>query len=104
MGTRRLLACLAPPGSWTSLREHRGAFPSLPPVRRRPAEQVISAIESAGLKGRGGAGFPTAKKMRAVASGKRRPMVLANGSEGGPASRKDELLMSSAPHPVLDWG
>lgn len=62
----------------------------------------MDAIESAGLKGRGGAGFPTAKKMRAVASGKRRPMVLANGSEGEPASRKDELLMSSAPHLVLD--
>jgi NADH:ubiquinone oxidoreductase subunit F (NADH-binding) len=74
----------------------------VPPARRRPAEQLIAAIDQAGLKGRGGAGFPTAKKMRAVASGKRRPIVLANGSEGEPASRKDELLMSAAPHLVLD--
>jgi len=63
---------------------------------------LISAIERAGLHGRGGAGFPTAIKLRAVARGRRRPTVLVNGSEGEPASNKDALLMSRAPHVVLD--
>jgi NADH:ubiquinone oxidoreductase subunit F (NADH-binding) len=40
--------------------------------------------------------------MRAVAGGRRRPIVLVNGSEGEPASAKDALLMARSPHLVLD--
>ena len=59
-------------------------------------------VDAAGLRGRGGAAFPTAVKMRAVAGGGRRPLVVVNGSEGEPASRKDSILMTLAPHLVLD--
>lgn len=59
-------------------------------------------VDAAGLRGRGGAAFPTAVKMRAVAGGRRRPLVVVNGSEGEPASRKDSILMTLAPHLVLD--
>jgi NADH:ubiquinone oxidoreductase subunit F (NADH-binding) len=62
---------------------------------------LIDAVERAGLTGRGGAGFPTARKMRAVA-GRRRPVVVVNAAEGEPASRKDALLMRTRPHLVLD--
>ena len=62
---------------------------------------LIDAVERAGLTGRGGAGFPTARKMRAVA-GRRRPVVVINAAEGEPASRKDALLMRARPHLVLD--
>lgn len=62
---------------------------------------LIDAVERAGLTGRGGAGFPTARKMRAVA-GRRRPVVVINTAEGEPASRKDALLMRGRPHLVLD--
>jgi NADH:ubiquinone oxidoreductase subunit F (NADH-binding) len=62
---------------------------------------LIDAVERAGLTGHGGAGFPTARKMRAVA-GRRRPMVVVNAAEGEPASRKDALLMRTRPHLVLD--
>jgi NADH:ubiquinone oxidoreductase subunit F (NADH-binding) len=71
-------------------------------VVRRPDLGLIEMIERSGLRGRGGAGFPTAVKLRAVAGGKRRPIVLVNGSEGEPASGKDAVLMSLAPHLVLD--
>ena len=62
---------------------------------------LIGEVERAGLRGRGGAGFPTAVKLAAVASGSR-PVVVVNGTEGEPMSAKDRLLLASAPHLVLD--
>ncbi len=62
---------------------------------------LIFEVQKAGLKGRGGAGFPTATKMRAVA-GRRRRIVVANGTEGEPASRKDKTLLALSPHLVFD--
>jgi NADH:ubiquinone oxidoreductase subunit F (NADH-binding) len=100
--TDRLSSVLAPPGTWTTLAEHRARFAAPPAAGRGPDGSLIEAVERAGLHGRGGAGFPTAVKLRAVVSGRRRPIVLANGSEGEPASSKDALLMSRAPHLVLD--
>ena len=66
-----------------------------------PPRDLIDEVGQAGLRGRGGAGFPTAKKMQAVASRKHR-VVVANGTEGEPASMKDKVLLTTAPHLVLD--
>jgi NADH:ubiquinone oxidoreductase subunit F (NADH-binding) len=72
--------------------------------RASGAHQVIAAIERAGLTGHGGAGFPTARKMRAVAGrrGRGSAVLVANGVESEPASGKDAILLSHAPHLVLD--
>jgi NADH:ubiquinone oxidoreductase subunit F (NADH-binding) len=71
-----------------------------PSGRRRP-ERLIDIVEASGLTGRGGAGFPTGRKMRSVA-GRSEPVVVANGAEGEPASAKDRLLLTQLPHLVLD--
>jgi NADH:ubiquinone oxidoreductase subunit F (NADH-binding) len=84
------------------LQEHRATFARPPRPRRSPNESLIAAVGAAGLRGRGGASFPTAVKLHAVASGRRRPVVVANGSEGEPASLKDVTIMTLAPHLVLD--
>ncbi len=68
---------------------------------RRQREAMIEEVGRAGLTGRGGAGFPTAKKLAAVAAG-HRPVVVANGTEGEPASAKDKVLLAQSPHLVLD--
>ncbi len=69
--------------------------------RQRP-ERLIEVVERSGLTGRGGAGFPAGRKMRSVAAGRGRAVVVANGAEGEPASSKDRLLLTRVPHLVLD--
>jgi NADH:ubiquinone oxidoreductase subunit F (NADH-binding) len=80
-----------------SLGDHLGRFG---PAPSHPTD-LIGEVERSGLRGRGGAGFPTAIKLAAVAS-RRRAIVVANGTEGEPASTKDKTLMAVAPHLVFD--
>jgi NADH:ubiquinone oxidoreductase subunit F (NADH-binding) len=84
----------------TTLDEHLARYGPLPPVARR-ADEMARVIEASGLTGRGGASFPTATKLRSVSRG-RRTVVVANGTEGEPASAKDKILMIRNPHLVLD--
>src|SRR5947209_18300190 len=100
---QRLPRLLAETGaSSVTLAEHRRRAGQLPGVGRRPRIDLIEAVGRAGLRGKGGGGFPTARKMEAVAAGASRPVVVVNGSEGEPASAKDKLLLTRAPHLVLD--
>ena len=72
-------------------------------LRHRPAGVILEQLEASRLAGHGGGWFPVSTKWRAVgASSRRSPVVVANGAESEPASRKDALLLRSAPHLVLD--
>jgi NADH:ubiquinone oxidoreductase subunit F (NADH-binding) len=71
---------------------------------RDDAARLLDEIERSGLTGRGGAAFPTATKMRAVAAARGRAIVVANAAEGEPASLKDRTLVETLPHLVLDGG
>ncbi|WP_432074903.1 NADH-ubiquinone oxidoreductase-F iron-sulfur binding region domain-containing protein [Streptomyces wuyuanensis] len=64
--------------------------------------RLLEAIDRAGLRGRGGAGFPAAVKLRSVRDGDGVPVVVANGEEGEPGSVKDRWLLRARPHLVLD--
>ena len=80
------------------LEAHRARTGDLP---RLPVSQLAGLARAADLRGRGGAGFPLARKLAAVAAG-RRPLVVLNVAEGEPASAKDEALAVHVPHRVLD--
>lgn len=71
------------------------------PTRNR-LEQLTDALERAGVHGRGGAGFPTATKLRAVAAQRGRPIVIVNAAEGEPLSHKDRYLLTGRAETVLD--
>src|SRR6266567_107598 len=72
------------------------------PYRGRPGV-LIDEIETSGLTGRGGAAFPVYRKLAVVARARgTRKVIVANGAESEPASRKDELLLRLAPNLVLD--
>ena len=87
-----------------TLEEHLARFGGVPwqGPPRRGASPLITMIEASGLRGRGGGAFPTGRKLRTVAGGRGRPVVVANGTEGEPASFKDKLLLAAMPHLVLD--
>lgn len=75
----------------------RGGYANVPDV-----EALLEAVDASGLRGRGGAAFPTGVKLRTVRTARGVPVVVANGEEGEPASIKDRWLLRHRPHLVLD--
>jgi len=69
-------------------------------------DEVISAVETSGLRGRGGAGFPTGRKWRSAlkAAGEVgcSPYLLCNGDEGDPGAFMDRAIMEGAPLQVIE--
>ena len=97
----RLLSGIAH-GDVTDLNSHLDLEGPLGDLRRWAPSQLIDEIERSGLRGRGGASFPVAKKLHAVSARRGSKVVVANGTEGEPASDKDRLLLATRPHLVLD--
>jgi NADH:ubiquinone oxidoreductase subunit F (NADH-binding) len=93
----RLLLATGEDGSLPAHEHRHGAIP----YRGGPG-LLVGTVAEAGLTGRGGAGFPTARKWRAVAAGRGTAEVVGNAAEGEPASSKDRVLLGSNPHLVLD--
>ncbi len=82
----------------------RGGYAALAhALREMSPEEVCQEITGSGLRGRGGAGFPTGLKWDMVrkAVGERK-YVVANGDEGDPGAYMDRTLMESDPHRVLE--
>ncbi|MEU6356612.1 NADH-ubiquinone oxidoreductase-F iron-sulfur binding region domain-containing protein [Streptomyces sp. NPDC047072] len=93
----------APGGTPADLPTHQQRYGPLP---YGDPETFLRVVAGSGLTGRGGAAFPVHRKLLSVAEAGRRtgrkPVVVANGAEGEPASRKDKTLLHLSPHLVLD--
>ena len=80
-------------------------FTALGRALGRPPEETIDAITRSGLRGRGGAGFPTGVKwsrVRAAKSPDGVKYVIVNGDEGDPGAFMDRMLMESFPFRVIE--
>ena len=97
-GLPRLFAGLGRDGRPADLDSHLERYGPPPQL----GSGLIAALEQSGLRGRGGASFPAARKLAAVASRQGRPVVVVNAVEGEPASGKDRTLLRYVPHLVLD--
>ena len=88
------------------LADHRAYYGVLPTPDRLPLGELSGMLSHAGVRGRGGAGFPLYRKIVSVSGAARArrvaPVIIANGCEGEPASHKDKHLLWLAPHLVLD--
>jgi NADH:ubiquinone oxidoreductase subunit F (NADH-binding) len=80
-----------------------GGGVGLDAARRLGSDGTLDEIVASGLRGRGGAGFPTGRKWQSVRDGGGGTRyVVANGAEGEPASFKDRVLMARDPYRVVE--
>jgi NADH-quinone oxidoreductase subunit F len=80
-----------------------GGYRALEKALRASPEAVLDVVEASGLRGRGGAGFPTGKKWRmARASPGDEKYVICNADEGDPGAFMDRSILEGDPHAVLE--
>ena len=92
-------------GAREELKEYlaRGGYQALTKAVKSTPEEVIKIVSEAGLRGRGGAGFPTGKKWAFTRECSEQPHYLVlNGGEDEPGSKKDRMLMEFLPHLVIE--
>ncbi|MGB2712698.1 MAG: NADH-ubiquinone oxidoreductase-F iron-sulfur binding region domain-containing protein [Vicinamibacterales bacterium] len=81
----------------------RGGYHALEAALRKPPEEIVRAIEASELRGRGGAGYPTGRKWRAVLRQRSdEKYVVANADEGDPGAYIDRLILEDSPHVVIE--
>ncbi|MEO7099648.1 MAG: NADH-ubiquinone oxidoreductase-F iron-sulfur binding region domain-containing protein [Luteolibacter sp.] len=99
-----LLKRLAQGGVWTFENYCRaGGYQALDQALTESREAVLATIEDSGLRGRGGAGFPTGLKWRAAAAQPAQPKyIVANADEGDPGAFSDRFLMENDPHALIE--
>lgn len=92
----------------TDLADHRERFQggrALEVATKVEASAVVDELDAAGLRGRGGAGFPTGRKWRTVlerSSDALGTTVVVNGAEGEPGTFKDRAILRANPYAVLE--
>ena len=66
------------------------------------SEEIIKCLNESGLKGKGGAGFPTGRKWELVLKNEGEKLIAINGDEGEPGTFKDKLYLETDPHRFLE--
>ena len=81
----------------------RGGYSALWKALKMRPDEIIREVETSGLRGRGGAGFPTGRKWRTAAGYEENPKyVICNGDEGDPGAFMDRSILEGDPHSVIE--
>ena len=90
--------------SWTlPVYESRGGYASLKKALTMAQDDIIAAVKDSGLRGRGGAGFPTGMKWSFIPQDNPKPKYLVvNADESEPGTCKDTPLMMASPHVLVE--
>ncbi len=100
-----LLAHVLEPGSETLAHYlARGGYQTWQGVREKQAnpDDLVRMVTASGLRGRGGAGFPTGKKWEFLAKNDKPRYLVCNADESEPGTFKDKLLIDRDPHALLE--
>jgi bidirectional [NiFe] hydrogenase diaphorase subunit len=82
---------------------HDGYLALVGAITERTPQEVIDTVKASGLRGRGGAGYPTGLKWSTVAkTGEQQKYVICNADEGDPGAFMDRAVLESDPHRVLE--
>jgi NADH-quinone oxidoreductase subunit F len=80
-----------------------GGYGALEKALRMPPEQIIEEVKSSGLRGRGGAGFPTGIKWESCHKANGTPKyVICNADEGDPGAFMDRIILESDPQAIIE--
>lgn len=98
---------IKPDGTWLTLKEYekKGGYKALRKALSMEPKTITKMVGESGLKGRGGAGFPTGQKWSLVPMGKEAQYpkyFVVNGDEMEPGSFKDRLLLETNPHQIIE--
>jgi NADH:ubiquinone oxidoreductase subunit F (NADH-binding)/NADH:ubiquinone oxidoreductase subunit E len=79
-----------------------GGYGALAAASVMEPEEIVSLVEESGLRGRGGAGFPTGRKWRYLPRDHRPRYLICNADEGEPGTFKDRQIMEYDPHLLVE--
>jgi NADH-quinone oxidoreductase subunit F len=83
--------------------QRHGGFAALRQALEMSPDGIVAEVERSGLRGRGGAGFPTGRKWAAVRQAPGHPKYLiCNGDEGDPGAFMDRMLLESFPYRIIE--
>lgn len=79
-----------------------GGYQTLAKALKMQPQQIIDEVKASGLRGRGGAGFPTGTKWGFLPKNNEPRYLLCNADEGEPGTFKDRMMMERAPHQLIE--
>jgi NADH-quinone oxidoreductase subunit F len=82
--------------------QRHGGYEALKKALKMSPAEVVEAVDKSGLRGRGGAAFPTGKKQSFIPHGQMDKYVVTNADESEPGAFKDRELMQKNPHQLIE--